>query len=543
METVIPAGYWVFFFITIAGTVAGLYKLFEKAGYAGWKAIVPFYNLYICTKIAGKGTLWFVMLLIPVLNVVIWLLIVIDIARAFGKDGFWAGLWAMVIPFFYLPKIGFDDKVKYVGDPHEVYKNRKKSSGREWADAIAFAVVAATCIRTFFFEAFTIPTTSMEGTLKAGDFLFVSKFHYGARFPLTPIAFPFAHHTMPLIGGNAYSRLIELPYMRFPGLEDISRNDIVVFNFPEGDTVFLPQAEASYYNLLRGKAEKYRQIDIAHHEEVRTMNYYTKKARNAYISSGELAIRPVDKEDNYIKRCVGLPGDSIAVRAGVLYVNGQQAFSPPHKETSYIATFKKGVDTNRVQDLLFHTVDLPKMDAYVMREPGMQVEAIINMEADDYQKVKNSGLTESIYPEFDTAFDLQASVEIFPHDDAIMHNTVDNFGPIWIPKKGVTISITPQNFPIYKRIIEVYEHNTVTRDAKGNLLCNGQPLTQYTFRQNYYWMMGDNRHNSADSRYWGYVPEDHIVGKPVLIWFSWNPDLPIFQRIGHIRWNRMMQIP
>ncbi len=220
MESIIPIGYWIFFIFSIVGTLVGLYKLFEKAGEAGWKALVPFYNAYICVKITGKKMSWFIMLMIPVLNVVVWLLMANEISKVFGKDSFWGYVGSMMIPYIYFLKLGFDKDVKYIG-PHE---SAKKSAAREWGDAIAFAVVAATLIRTFFFEAYTIPTTSMESTLKAGDFLFVSKFHYGARFPITPLAFPFAHHTMPLIGTKAYSDKVQLPYMRFPGIEKIHRN-------------------------------------------------------------------------------------------------------------------------------------------------------------------------------------------------------------------------------------------------------------------------------------------------------------------------------
>ncbi|MEZ5013450.1 MAG: DUF5684 domain-containing protein [Chitinophagales bacterium] len=225
METVLPIGYLIFFLFTLGGTLVGLYLLFTKAGVAGWKALIPFYNLYICTKITDKKWSWFIMLLIPVLNVVIWLLLANELSKVFGKESFWAYVGAMMFPYIYLPMIGMQQHVKYVG-PH---KSAKKSSGREWADAIAFAVVAATVIRTFFFEAFTIPTTSMESTLKAGDFLFVSKFHYGARFPITPVAFPCTSH-LAYPEYKAYSDKIQLPHMRFPGLENVHRNSIVVFN-------------------------------------------------------------------------------------------------------------------------------------------------------------------------------------------------------------------------------------------------------------------------------------------------------------------------
>ncbi len=539
MESIIPIGYWIFFIITFAGTFFGLYLLFQKAGIAGWKALIPIYNLYLCTKLTGKKLSWFIMLLIPVLNVVIWLLVVIDLAKAFGKDKFWSGVGAMMIPYIYFPMIGLDKKVKYLGDPHELYKTRKKSSGREWADAIAFAVVAATMIRTFFFEAYTIPTTSMESTLKAGDFLFVSKFHYGARFPITPIAFPFAHHTMPVLKTKAFSDIIQLPYMRFPGIEKIHHNSSVVFNFPEGDTVYLPQQQNSYYTLLLGQAEYDQQMAANKKLTQRPFSYYLSQARYKY-GQDDLAYRPVDKRDNYIKRCVGLPGDSIHIVDGTLYVNGTKAYVAPDQQKSYQILFKQGVDTTSAKEFLednglnsmdFSFVDIRKGAAYI----------VANTNIETYKKLKtNPSISQIELEHFNRVNDGQMAY--YPHNPDAVKNSKDDFGPIWVPKKGVTVPITNQNYYNYQRIIEAYEKNTVTKDNKGNLLLDGSPLKSYTFKQNYYWMMGDNRHRSYDSRYWGFVPEDHIVGKPVLVWFSWDKNKPFFQRFGTIRWSRMFRL-
>ncbi len=539
MESLIPIGYWIFFIISFAGTFVGLYLLFEKAGVAGWKALVPIYNLYLCAQLAGKKLSWFIMLLIPVLNVVIWLLVVIDLAKAFGKDKFWSGVGAMMIPWLYFPMIGLDKKVKYLGDPHLVYKNRKKSSGREWADAIAFAVVAATLIRTFFFEAYTIPTTSMESTLKAGDFLFVSKFHYGARFPITPIAFPFAHHTMPILKTKAFSDIIQLPYMRFPGIEPIHRNSSVVFNFPEGDTVYLPQQQNSYYTLLLGQAEYYMDDATDKNQTIKPFSDYLSKARLKY-GQENLAYRPIDKRDNYIKRCVGLPGDSIHIVDGTLYVNGNKAFVADDQQKSYQILFKPGVDTTSAKEFLADNNLNPMDFSYVGLVKGTAF-IVANTNIETYTKLKsNKSIAQIELEHYNRVNDGQLAY--YPHNPDGMKNSKDDFGPIWVPKKGATVPITNQNYYNYQRIIEAYEKNTVTKDKKGNLLINGSPLTEYTFKQNYYWMMGDNRHRSYDSRYWGFVPEDHIVGKPVLIWFSWDKNKPFFQRFGTIRWSRMFRL-
>lgn len=533
MESIIPVGYWIFFIFSIVGTLVGLYKLFEKAGIPGWKALVPVYNFYLCTKITGKGISWFIMLLIPVLNVVVWLLMANEIAKVFGKDKFWAYVASMMIPYIYFLKLGFDDDVKYIGPQKSV----KKSSGREWADAIAFAVVAATLIRTFFFEAFTIPTTSMESTLKAGDFLFVSKFHYGARFPITPLAFPFAHHTMPVIKTKAYSDIIQMPYMRFPGLEKIHRNNSVVFNFPEGDTVYLPNQQNSYYSMAMAYADSLMRRDKYNNNTLKPYQTYYKRAMLAYQSTDQLAYRPVDKRDNYIKRCVGLPGDSITVRDGILYVNGKKALVAEHQQKSYDVLFKGNLSYENAKNILVD-MGLNPMDfeneVFIDNVPVI----IANMSIAESQELsKNPSVVSVTLNHFDRL--RYGYIGLFPHNPDVMQNSVDDFSPIWVPKKGATVKITKDSYYNYQRIIEAYEHNNVTRDKKGGVFIDGKQITEYTFKQNYYWMMGDNRHRSYDSRYWGYVPEDHIVGKPVLIWFSWDKTKPFGERIRDIRWERM----
>lgn len=536
MESIIPIGYWIFFIFTIAGTLVGLFKMFEKAGEAGWKALVPIYNAWIAVKITGKSTSWFVMLMIPVLNVIIWLLVANELSKVFGRDSFWAYVGSMMVPYVFFPKLGFDEDVRYIG-PHK--STTKKSTGREWADAIAFAVVAATLIRTFFFEAYTIPTTSMESTLKAGDFLFVSKFHYGARFPITPIAFPFAHHTMPVLGTKAYSDAVQLPYMRFKGLENISRNSSVVFNFPAGDTVFLPNQQNSYYSMVMNDAEMMRNYDRQNHLTEKPYEYYYDQMRKRYEASGELAYRPVDKRDNYIKRCVGLPGDSLYISDGILYVNGKKAFVAPDQQKSYDITFNERITVDAALNILLE-LDLNPMDFEDTARLSNQIVITANMsiaKADMLKKNPSvSSITLNHYDRLRYGY-----VGLFPNNPNVMPNSIDDFSPIWIPKKGATVAITPESYYDYKRIIEVYEHNTVTFDKKGQPYIDGKLLTSYTFKQNYYWMMGDNRHRSYDSRYWGYVPEDHIVGKPVLVWFSWDKTKPLGERIKDIRWSRMMR--
>jgi len=348
---------------------------------------------------------------------------------------------------------------------------QKKSPLREWTDAILFAVIAATLIRTFFIEAFTIPTPSMEKSLLVGDFLFVSKVSYGARVPMTPIAFPFAHHTMPFTdSAKAYSTAIQLPYYRLPGLGSVEHGDCVVFNYPMED------------------------------------------------------FRPTDKKENYIKRCVGLPGDTLQVKEAILHINGHQAEMPENLQLIYNVKTNDGFLSPDVMKKM-HINDYWQISnqgdfqLFATKENAAKLKAFDNVTS--VEPVINK---QGVY-----------SAEIFPHSENVKWN-VDNFGPLYIPKAGTTTPLNTTNLVFWQRLITIYEHNTL--EVKGNdIFINGKLVTSYTFKQDYYFMMGDNRHNSADSRFWAFVPMDHIVGKAVFIWLSLDAnETNIFKKI---RWNRM----
>lgn len=375
----------------------------------------------------------------------------------------------------------------------EQKSRKKKSVLREWLDAALFAVIAATLIRTFIFEAYTIPTPSMEKTLLVNDFLFVSKISYGPRIPMTPLAVPFTHHTMPLFGGKAYSEWIQWPYKRLPGFTTVKRNDVVVFNFPEGDTVALEQQDRSYYQLVR------------------------EMGRAAVWSNYTVVARPVDKRENYIKRCIAQAGDTLQIVNGTVIVNGQNAPVPPKSETFYyVQTTGDPINPERLDEM--------RIDPMVYQDNAGNY--VYTLTKEDVARLKRFPVVKSIFPQIDSGADPQ----VFPHDTAHYKWTQDNFGPLYIPKKGATVTLTPENIALYRRIIAVYEHNKL--EEKGNkFYINGKETNQYTFKMNYYWMMGDNRHNSLDSRYWGFVPEDHIVGKAWLIWMSWGKN--------GIRWSRL----
>lgn len=378
---------------------------------------------------------------------------------------------------------------------------KKKTKTREWVDAIVFAVVAATIIRVFFIEAYTIPSGSMERSLLVGDFLFVSKVNYGARVPMTPIAFPFAHHTMPLTGTKAYWDGVQWKYRRLPGFQDIKRNDVVVFNFPEGDTVVLERQDDNYYQMqLRGES------------------------RESIWSQFHVVSRPVDKRENFIKRCIAIAGDTIAMRNGLAVVNGTPSPLVGTGGFGYNVEFNTSeVNLKLFEDMGFKigATALPT----VFRFEGTP-DLIKELKKSTYVK----SVTEELTPtdEYDPL--------IFPHDKNRKWN-LDNYGPFVVPKKGWTVKLDSLNMPLYERAIRIYEGNKLEKVGNDWIL-NGQKATTYTFKMNYYWMMGDNRHASADSRYWGFVPEDHIVGKALFIWLSLDSEGSFFNKI---RWSRIFK--
>lgn len=359
---------------------------------------------------------------------------------------------------------------------------KKKGFVREWVDAIVFAVIAATIIRLFLIEAYTIPTSSMEKSLLIGDFLFVSKVSYGPRTPITPLAFPFAHHTIPVFNTKAYLEWIKLPYFRLPGFGKVENNDVVVFNYP-----------------MEG-------------------------------------FRPVDKRENYIKRCVAIPGDELQVKNGELFINGELADKPEKMQHSY------NVKTNGTG---FNKRVLRKLDIteggrvsnagdfrLTMTDEAKEEIAELNNVEDVRAAFSEPGsYAEYIFPNSDT--------ELQSHDLKKFFWNVDNFGPITIPKKGETVQLSEENLAIYERLIGFYEGNDL-KIEEDRIYINGIESDSYTFKMDYYFMMGDNRHNSADSRFWGFVPEDHIVGKAVFIWLSIDQNATsLFERI---RWSRLFNL-
>jgi signal peptidase I len=497
----------IFFILTLIASLAGLWKIFEKAGEPGWKILVPFYNFYIWLKIIKKPLWWYIFLLIPFINVFVILIMIVEIVKCFNKFGLGEQALGVIFPFIYLPYLGFSEKEKYVHpDDRPEYK---KTWIREWVDAIIFAVIAATIIRTFLIEAYTIPTPSMEKSLLVGDFLFVSKMAYGPRVPMTPLSFPFVHHTLPLTTETkSYLEWIKLPYHRFPGFGDVKRNDAVVFNYPDGDTLSVRyQSNRSYYSLVR--------------------EYGRSTVWNNPGRFGDIISRPVDKRENYIKRCVAVAGDTLQIIDQRVYINGKPAERPPLVQFQYLVRTAGGPLNPRLLDQLGVTDEV---------WPVGNNEFILTLTDEAVEKMKRITGIEAVNKLMDEAG--KRDSEIFPHSEHFRWNR-DNFGPVVIPAAGQTVNLTVRTLPLYERVIRNYELNDL-EVKDGKIYINGEEASSYTFKMDYYWLMGDNRHNSADSRYWGYVPEDHVVGKAVFVWLSLDRDKSLMN--GKIRWNKLFRV-
>ena len=444
----------------------------------------------------------------------------------------WLGV--IVIPFI------FDAYITKIV-PWTLWRKSKNKTVRtvmSWVDAIVFALGAVYLVNIYFFQNYQIPTSSLEKSLLVGDFLFVSKMSYGPRAPMTPLTMPLTQHTMPVTGTKSYIDWPQWDYKRVKGLGHVKHGDIVVFNYPTGDTVALNYQSTDIYALAYGEGlEHYKSIlprldSLPRREQYEVFRGIYAWGRN-YITEhpnifGDITVRPVDRRENYVKRCVGLPGDTLQIIDRTIYINGQAQAQPENVQFNYYVK-TAGMP---IPDAMFDELGVSMDDRVRLNVPGFAYLLPLT-DAMVAQLKANTKLIKSITLEPE----MGVSRALYPQN-LVKQWDRNNYGPIWIPRRGATIELTWDNLPLYERCITAYEGNTLDVRDDGFYI-NGQRTDTYTFGMDYYWMMGDNRHNSADSRYWGFVPEDHIVGKPLFVWLSLDKDKGWFE--GKIRWDRIFK--
>jgi len=486
---------WFLFFLIIQVVhFIGTWKLYEKAGRKSWEAAIPVYNAIVLMKIINRPAWWTILLFIPIINLIMFPVVWVETIRSFGKKTTLDTVLVLLTFGLYIYYINYTQDVTHIKDRSLVSPTKTGDT----VSSLLFAIVVATLVHTYVMQPFTIPTSSLEKTLLVGDFLFVSKFHYGARTPMTTVALPMVHDSIPMVpklsdsipflNRRSYLRKPQLPYFRFPGFEDIEKNDIVVFNWP-ADTVY-----------------------------------------KFFDKSGRRATKPLDKRSNYVKRCVATPGDVLSIKDGLVFIDGKELKLSDRAKPQY--TYLATYDKNTPLDFEFILKDVGVTDGAGFRDANRDTLIISALTFEGAEKLKSIPGIKSVSRYIDKS---KGDFSIFPHNK---NWTSDNYGPITIPAEGATVELNKENLPMYQRIIEVYENN----DLKVNgdeIRINGAIAKSYTFKQDYYWMMGDNRHRSEDSRYWGFVPADHIVGKPVFIWMSLDQNIGWNKAIDKIRWDRM----
>ena len=511
----------------------GTWRLYSMAGKKSWQSAIPIYNALVLMDIIKRPRWWVFLLFIPVVNIMMLGIIWVETIRIFGKNSTLQSVLVVITLGFYVMFINYSKNINYIDKRNMEHQ----SAFGEWFSSMIFAIIAATLVHTYFIQPFIIPTGSLEKSLLIGDFLFVSKFHYGARVPTTPFAFPMVHDTLPIIKTRSYLKKPQLPFLRLPGFQKIKRNDIVVFNWP-ADTV--------------------RQFFVR-----------------------EKGVRkPIDKKSNYVKRCVGISGDTLEIKNGVIYINNLQNILPEWAKIQHTYTVynNNGVSSRKLlkygindfeREYRIKNITQSSFDALLPSIIGRkgtvdEFSVFTTAKGLPIELVRSLGLkvTELMSTKkiINSTYDKILELEKLINYDSIIRNisknktpnesffpnritfdwNEDNFGPIVIPKKGAKILLSKETYPLYKKIIEEYESNVVVR-IDDKFIIQGKEKSFYTFKQDYYWMMGDNRHRSEDSRFWGFVPENHIMGKPVFIWMSIDGFNDGFKN-WKIRWDRVFSV-
>jgi len=562
-------GNYIFLALVLA-SFFGLGKLFTKAGIESWKAYIPIYNFYELSKLLNKPWWWCLIMIVPGVNILMYGVYGFNTARAFNKPSN-NDLWfASFLPYIFFVKLGFDDTAKYVG--LSKFKIEPSKTIKNWVDPIVFAIIAASIIRGYFIEAFTIPTSSLEKSLMVGDFLFVNKFAYGPKLPQTPLSFPFAHHTIPVANVKSYLEWIKLPYLRLPGFGKVENNDIVVFNYPDGDSVLINMQDISYYNAVRIVANYMKQEAQQAGDTSKSDNYFKQQAWEYFQNPdnmnplngnrvGKIGARPVDKREHYVKRCVAIGGDILEIKDGVLFINDKKQATPEKAQHFYYVktTNRLFGDPMLLKNKRSSLSNLKLLDEYDIYASEVEIAAEskdttiykLNMPVGVSEQIKSLPGVVSVKRKVEPAGERE--ITIFPHNNAYPWNN-DNFGPLLLPKAGLTIPIDTHNICLYEKVLNTYDDGLHQVQVSGNqVLYDGKPITSYTFKQDYFFMMGDNRHNSADSRSWGLVPFDHIVGSPFFVWLSvkYEENNPISgasfiksftknSKEGKYRWDRFL---
>jgi len=522
-------GFLLFLLVSYILLSISLYFLFPKADVAAVKGLIPGLNFVEWCRLIGRKPIHAIFLLIPIVNIFIYAGMAVDLVRSFKKYSLLDSALAIIAAPFYFFYLAFSPKESYDGPTREkeqAYaekleaareKGRKrevkklednnpyhKSVFREWVEAIVFAVFAAAFIRMFLIEAYVIPTPSMEGSLLTGDFLFVSKATYGVRLPETVAMVPLLHNRIPRLNRESYLEKPSLEYRRLPGFKEVERHDPVVFNYPEGDSVYvMPGRTWSVYDVRRGSVPE---------------PYLSR------IESGKekLVTRPRDKMDHYIKRCIAVAGDSLEIRNRTVYINGEETTPPEHVQFLHTIVNPAGAINTRNFDQFGISPD------DIAQQEGNTMLVYLGSKAAEEMRQLDPNLQITPF-EFGGIYDQPGTV--FPHDPEQFGDwNRDNYGPVYIPKAGVTTKLTPKNIVLYQRLIRVYEGNEL-EIRNGKYYINGTETEEYTFQQDYYWMMGDNRHDSRDSRYFGPVPESNIIGKATTILFSTSQNFAWYERI------------